>query len=272
MSPPTSSPPRTWPVLSALGEAVRFLTILPVPGRAATDERVIARSMAAFPLVGLLVGGLSAGGGRLAHELFGAPLHAIVCVVAAVGLTAGLHLDGVADTCDAVFSWRSRERKLEIMRDSRIGTMGALGLIVILLLKVGALVSLGEAWWVGAILAPLWGRWADTYGLFWFAAAREGGMGRTFQEHVRRRDFVLATALALLLGGAVNFPAGVLVIGVLAPLIHLTGRWLSRSLGGLTGDTYGFLCELAEAATLLSLVAWQRHPGLAAAVAAALPW
>jgi len=254
--------------LGALGEAVRFLTVLPVPGQAATDERSIARSVAAFPLVGLLVGGASAGVGWLALELFGAPLHAIACVVAASVLTAGLHLDGVADTCDAVFSWRSRGRKLEIMRDSRIGTMGALGLIAMLLLKVGALVSLGEAWWVGAVLAPVWGRWADIYGLFWFPAAREGGIGRTFREHVRRHDFVQATALALLLGGAVSFPAGSLAICVLAPVTHLTARWLSRSLGGLTGDTYGFLCELGEVVTLLALAAWQRHPGLAAAVAA----
>ena len=257
--------------MRSLGEAVRFLTVLPVPGQAATDERVIARSMAAFPLAGLLVGGLSAGAGWLAHGLFGSPLHAIACMVTAVGLTAGLHLDGVADTCDAVFSWRSRERKLEIMRDSRIGTMGALGLIVILLLKFGALLSLGDAWWVGAVLAPAWGRWGDIYGIFWFPAAREGGMGQTFQAHVRQRDFVVATVLALACGAAVSFPVGALVICVLAPLTHLTARWLSRSLGGLTGDTYGFLCELGEVATLLSLAGWHRHPGLAAALAAAFP-
>ena len=84
--------------------------------------------------------------------------------------------------------------------------------------------ALGEAWWVGAVLAPAWGRWGDIYGIFWFPAAREGGMGQTFQEHVRHRDFVLATALALVFGAAVSFPAGALVICVLAPLIPYRGN------------------------------------------------
>ena len=74
---------------------------------------------------------------------------------------------------------------------------GALGLLAIVLLKVGALLTLGPLWWLGTLLAPMWGRWADIYGIFFFPAAREGGMGRTFHDQVRRVDFVIATVSAL---------------------------------------------------------------------------
>jgi len=239
----------------ALIEAIRFLTVLPVPGSATTDEAGIARSMAAFPLVGLGIGALGAGAGWVAGALWGPELRSIVIVVAWMVLTAGLHLDGLADTCDALFSWRSREQKLVIMRDSRIGTMGALGLLAVVLLKLGALSSLGPWWWVGALLAPMWGRWADIYGIFHFPAAREGGMGRTFHEQVRRSDYVVATGSAALLGAVVALPWGALVVVVLWPLVHWLASRMARALGGLTGDTYGALSEVAEAVVLLALAA-----------------
>ncbi|MBT4497301.1 MAG: adenosylcobinamide-GDP ribazoletransferase [Gemmatimonadetes bacterium] len=240
-------------------EALRFLTAIPVPGLPHADERTIARSMAAFPLVGLVIGLLGALCGWLAWFLFGPPFHALAVVIAWTVLTLGLHLDGVADSCDALFSWRSRERKLEIMKDSRIGTMGALGLLTIFLAKIAALASLGSSWWLGALLAPLWGRWADIYGIFWFPSAREGGLGRTFHEQVRRYDFALATLISLFASAVLLFPWGGLLLVILLPLTHLTARKMVRSLGGLTGDTYGALSELAETIVLLALVATRRH-------------
>lgn len=174
-------------------------------------------------------------------------------------LTLGLHLDGAADTCDALFSWRSRERKLEIMKDSRIGAMGALGLILLLLVKIAAINQLGNQWWLGCLLAPLWGRWADIYGIFWFPAAREGGLGRTFHDQVRRLDFALASLSALIISSALLFPWGGLLLLTVLPLIHATARRMVRSLGGLTGDTYGALSELGEVAVLTTLAALSNH-------------
>lgn len=254
-----SAVPNRWGVFRPVGEAVRFLTAVPVPGLPPMDEIGIARSMAAFPLVGLLIGVGGAAAGWIAHWLWGAPLHAIVLVIAWMLLTLGLHLDGIADSCDALFSWRSREQKLEIMKDSRIGTMGALGLLVIVLLKVGALLQLGSFWWMGALIAPMWGRWADIYGIFCFPAAREGGMGRTFHEQVRRTDFVIATLSALLLGAVLLPPWGALAGLVVWPIIHGLAQRMVAALGGLTGDTYGALAEVGEVVTLLALAALQRH-------------
>jgi adenosylcobinamide-GDP ribazoletransferase len=174
-------------------------------------------------------------------------------------VTWGLHLDGLADSADALFSFRSRERKLEIMKDSRIGTMGSLALISAVLLKVGALYSLGPLWWIGALLAPMWGRWSDIYGIFFFPAAREGGMGRNFNEQVRKRDFVFATISALLIGGFLLPTWGALVGLVVLVVAHLMARWMVGVLGGLTGDTYGAMSEIGEIVVLLTLAALVHH-------------
>lgn len=257
--PPTPSPHSWWGPLQPLGEALRFLTALPVPGLPPMTEAGIVRSMAAFPVVGLVIGAAGVAAGFVAGWLWGVPLRAVAVVIAWMLLTLGLHLDGIADTCDALFSWRPRERKLEIMKDSRIGTMGALGLVAIIALKIGALVTLGDWWWLGALLAPVWGRWADIYGIFFFLAAREGGMGRTFHAQVRRIDFVIATASALVIGVTVALPWGALAALVVWPVIHLLARRMVAALGGLTGDTYGALAEVGEVVTLLTLAALAQH-------------
>jgi adenosylcobinamide-GDP ribazoletransferase len=234
---------------------VRFLTAFPVPGLPPMKETTVARSMAAFPVVGLLIGACGVGAGLLAGWLWGEPLRAVAVVVAWMVVTWGLHLDGLADSADALFSWRPRERKLEIMKDSRVGTMGALALISVVLIKAGALYSLGPAWWAGALLAPVWGRWADIYGIFFFPAAREGGMGRGFHDRVRLRDFYLATAAALVAGILLAPPWGALAGLAVWAAAHLLARWMVRLLGGLTGDTYGALSETGEVVTLLTLLA-----------------
>jgi adenosylcobinamide-GDP ribazoletransferase len=219
------------------------------------SEGSIARAIPLFPLAGAIIGALLAGLGLSAGALWGPSVRAVVLVVGWGIVTAGLHLDGLSDTFDAVMSWRSRERKLEIMKDSRIGAMGALALIAVLALKVVWLRELGEGWLRAVWLAPILGRWADIYGIFWFPPAREGGLGRSFQSQVRRADFAIATAttlaLALLLAGIRGLIALVLVWAISRWL----ARWWTRDLGGLTGDTYGALCEIAEVVTLAAMSA-----------------
>lgn len=251
-----------WGPLQPVGEALRFLTAVPVPGLPPMKEASIARAIAAFPLAGLLIGASGAGVGWVSGWLWGPELQAISVVVAWMVVTWGLHLDGLADSADALLSWRSRERKLEIMKDSRVGTMGALALIAGVLLKVGALYSLGPLWWAGALLAPVWGRWAGVYGIYGFPAASEGGMGRSFHARVRRRDLVYATVLALLIGGGLFFPWGALAGLAVFFVSFLLARWMVSILGGLTGDTYGALSEIGEVVTLLTLAALVRHVAL----------
>jgi adenosylcobinamide-GDP ribazoletransferase len=242
-----------WGPLWPLGEALRFLTILPIPGLPPMAESGVGRAIAFFPLAGAVVGALLAGLGLAAGVLWGGGVRPVVLVVGWAIITAGLHLDGLSDTFDAVLSWRPREHKLEIMKDSRIGAMGALALIGVLALKVAWLGAAGEGWLRAVWLAPILGRWADIYGIFFFPPAREGGLGRDFQSQLRRADFVFATAVTLLLALALGGTRGLVALATTWIAAQLLGMWWTRDLGGLTGDTYGALCEIAEVVTLATL-------------------
>jgi adenosylcobinamide-GDP ribazoletransferase len=238
-----------------LGEALRFLTIIPLPGMPPSSEGSIGRAIPLFPLAGLVLGALLAALGAVLGGLWGDGVRAVGLVVAWGVLTAGLHLDGLSDTFDGVMSWRGRERKLEIMRDSRIGAMGALALAAVLGLKVAWLAAAGDAWLPAIVLAPVLGRWADVYGIVTFPPAREGGLGKTFQSMLGPRDFSLATATALSAALLLAGPRGLAALLLVWLVSHALGRWWTRDLGGLTGDTYGALCEIGEAVTLAVLTA-----------------
>lgn len=239
----------------ALRDALTFLTLLPLGSAKHTDPAAIARSLHLFPLAGAVIGALALVAGLLTESLLSpglAPLAAVTCMTI---VTAGFHLDGLADSADALFSWRSRERKLEIMMDSRIGTMGALALFLCLLWKVSLLGTLGPAWCFGIILAPVSGRWADLYGIRWFPAARQDGAGNAVHQHFDPRSFTVATAIwgaiALLVAGW----AAVVIVPTVWAVIHWAAHRMSRALGGLTGDSYGCLSELGEVVALAALVA-----------------
>lgn len=258
-------------MFTAFFEAVRFLTLIPLPFMPPMTgedyEQTVARAMAWFPAVGALIGLLACGVGWLADALWGDFARAVTVVIALAVITSGLHLDGLSDTFDAVMSWRPRERKLEIMKDSRIGAMGALALTAAILLKVVFIAAAGADWLRAVLIATTLGRWADLYGIFFFPAAREGGLGRNFRDFIRRRSLVVATlqmliivALACAVGRPPQaWPAGLLRGGIAIGLTLLVARvvfarW-TRSLGGLTGDTYGAMCEIGEVVALAAMSA-----------------
>jgi adenosylcobinamide-GDP ribazoletransferase len=161
-------------------------------------------------------------------------------------------------------SWRSRERMLEIMKDSRIGAMGALALVAVIALKLALLSASGAHWWIAAIFACTLGRWVDAYGIIAFPAAKEGGLGKNFHDAVRTSDFGWATASVLVLAGVLSAlsgaPGPMAVRLGLTMLLSLAGAhafaagWV-RTLGGLTGDTYGALSELIEVIALAAISA-----------------
>jgi len=258
-------------MFTALLEAIRFLTLIPLPFMPATTgedyEKTIARSMAWFPAVGVLIGATGCAAGLVAGALWNDLARAVAAVVVIGLVTSGLHLDGLSDTFDAMMSWRPRERKLEIMKDSRIGAMGALALIAVILLKVAFVTAAGDSWWRAILLATALGRWADLYGIFFFPAAREGGLGRNFRNFTRRSDLAFATGQMVVIVAGVciaglapaAWPLALLRGGVACGLVLLTAhvvftRW-TRELGGLTGDTYGAMCEIAEVVTLAAISA-----------------
>jgi adenosylcobinamide-GDP ribazoletransferase len=260
-------------MLTSFFEAIRFLTLIPLPFMPAMTsdnyEKTIARSMAWFPLVGLLIGLIACLAGLAFGALWNDLARAVAVVVSIGVVTAGLHLDGLSDTFDALMSWRPRDRKLEIMKDSRIGAMGAIALIAVILLKVAFIVAAGDGWWRNVLVAVVLGRWADLYGIFFFPAAREGGLGRNFRDFIRRGDFLFATVQMAVIVVAVSvvglpveaWPAallrGAMAFGLVLVVAHIIfARW-TKSLGGLTGDTYGAMCEIGETVVLGAMSALQ---------------
>ncbi len=243
--------------------ATRFLSVLPLPGlpyhfETSNDDTETPRlklGSAYFPFVGFLLATLL----YLVQLLFGMLLPrlalAAVLVVALVLLTGGLHLDGLMDTCDGLFGGRTRERRLEIMRDSRVGSFGVLGGFCILLLKFALFASLGLHTLSLAFFIVLPStRWAMVVALRTFPSARPNGLGATFRQTVTLPKLVLAGATAFLLACIVGHLAGVLLWVAITCIALLLGAWVTRLIGGLTGDIYGAIAESTEVAALLLLV------------------
>jgi cobalamin 5'-phosphate synthase/cobalamin synthase len=249
---------RSGPWWAPVAAAVGFLTILPVPARAA-HAVALGRSAAWFPLVGAALGALLGGAGWLLDGVLPpGPVAALLLVLGAV-ITGGLHLDGLMDAADGVLGGavggRSRERRLEIMRDSRVGAFGVLAGALALLLQFACLAELDGGDRFFALVAALAAsRWAVVVAIVAFPAARPDGLAAGTRAAVDRRPLVVATALAVLVLLAAG-PLGPAVLAVAALVAVAGGRWLAARLGGLTGDTYGALAVVAETGTLIVAVA-----------------
>jgi len=193
---------------------------------------------AVFPWLDRLIPGLAAG---------------IILVVMWEMLTGGIHLDGLADTADGLFSRRPRERKLEIMRDSRIGAMGAAALWAVLALKSAALAAVPPPVIVPyVVFAAASGRWAMVWAITFFPYARAEGAGSIFHGE---RLLPAAAAASLFWAAAglwlLRLPGALIILPAVVLLNHMLCIFLKSRLGGLTGDTYGALCQVMEVWVLL---------------------
>jgi adenosylcobinamide-GDP ribazoletransferase len=239
--------------------AVEFLSVIPVPGSArlfrnsTTDPRYIMGS-GYFSLVGFLLGVLAS----IIPWIFGTILPplalAALVVVALVVLTGGLHLDGLMDSCDGVFGRADPDRKLEIMRDSRVGSFGVLGALCVLLLKFALLASLGSLLVPALLIVPAVARWAMILTARIFPSARITGLGAAFNQTITIPRLVLAALIALLLAVVFGYLAGLFVWFGATIIAVAIGAWISRQLGGLTGDIYGAIIEVTEVVALLLFV------------------
>ncbi len=221
------------------------------------DFEHYSRGIITFPLIGLLLGAISGLVFMALQAWFGVPLAALFSVLV-LALMTGDSTDGLADTCDGVFSARSRDRMLEIMRDSRLGTHGGLALIFVVLAKILVLSELalrGEP-----ILASLAAACAVSRGtaallMYRHRYAREEGLGNVFIGKIDGRQTCVTLGLAAIFA-AVLLPGmhGVAAMVVTMVAIFILGQLLKRTLGGQTGDTLGAAIELGELVFLLALL------------------
>lgn len=257
--------------------ALQFLTRVPVPRWVGFEPAWLQACLRHFPLIGACVGAWAAAVFWLGLLMWPPLVASAVSLVATVWLTGAFHEDGLADTCDALGGAVSRERALDIMKDSRIGSYGAVALVLALVLKVTAVAGLARstqteslAWaamvliWSHAVsrAAPVWLVWRLPY-----AGDPEHAKAKPLATRVSGSGLSVALLWVGLASGAVvglmvwvgacSLPPALgvalsaLVACALATLC--CARWLRRRLGGFTGDTLGATQQIVE---LVGLLAW----------------
>ncbi len=254
--------------------ALQFLTRVPVPNWVGFEPAWLQTCLRHFPLVGACIGAWAAVVLWAALQLWPPAVAAVVSTVATLWLTGAFHEDGLADTFDALGGTVSRERALEIMKDSRIGSYGAAALVLMLLLKVSVLAALVVS--VGALqagVALVWAHAVSRAAPVWlvatlrYAGDAEHAKAKPLATQITRAGtavagiwVLLASAAAvalMLLGSPDARPAVAVPLALLAVVLTtlMCARWLRRRLGGFTGDTLGATQQLAEAAALLAWLA-----------------
>jgi adenosylcobinamide-GDP ribazoletransferase len=257
-------------MLQQFSLALSFLTILRLPlfAPGVVSSPQLARSFSWFPLVGTILGSCWLLAALLLHSVAPPMLLAVLLTTLMAVLTRGLHLDGLADLADGVGGGYTPERRLQIMKDSCVGSFGALALILAIAFKVAALDTLltGHDWWPDLLLIPTFSRCAMVLAAYKSTYARlEGGLGKPFCEHLQAPQAFAACVFTLAAGLALApRMSAVLLIGVLVCVLLLRGltrRWL----GGITGDVLGAVNEITETA-LLCMAACLHHGAIVASL------
>lgn len=241
-------------VARAFAAAVAFLTRLPLGRRLELDAGDVVRGTLLFPLVGAGIGAAGGGVALLAHHRLSALLAAALSVATVVVLTGALHVDALADLADAC-GGATRQRRLEIMRDSRLGTYGVAAVALDLVVRSAAVEQLLGS---GGVVAALVAAGALSRGAAVVAAPllpyprEHDGSGSVLAGRLTRpraaASAVVAVGLAVLVAGW----HGAVLAGVVAASSALLGVWFRRFLGGATGDALGTVSELGELAALVT--------------------
>jgi len=227
------------------------LTRLPLPA-VPFDEVACGRSIAFFPAVGFFLGSILAALEWTAGWFYPTQVRAALLVAGMVVLTGGIHLDGFIDSIDGLFSGRPRERKLEIMRDSRVGAFGVIGIICLLLLKYSLFQGLTDQALTRLLpVIPALSRWGMSLAIVAFPYARQEGLGKFYVAYAGNKELVVATIMAAA-AAALLGPPGIWLMTTAGAVTLLAGWKIKKELCGLTGDTYGFINEFLEVVLLLA--------------------
>jgi adenosylcobinamide-GDP ribazoletransferase len=246
--------------------AIQFLTRLPVPHLEGFQASWLSRSARFFPLVGALVGLIGAGVWRLSSMCFPPAVAVGLMMSASLLLTGAFHEDGFADVCDGFGGGRTRDAVLSIMKDSRVGAYGAIGIAMMLGLKWSALASLPAAVFPAVVIAAhMVSRWC-AIGLIWrlhYVRAGEDGKSQPLADGLGTADWLLSGALGVLgLAPVWLFidpaAASQLALGLPVALAFgaaialLAGVYFKARIGGYTGDCLGAVQQLTELGFLLA--------------------
>lgn len=231
--------------------AFGLLTTLPFGIREDWQQGDSGRAGIWYPLVGVMIGGLTWLVWYVLKQYFPPLAVGVMTLVVWVGLTGGLHLDGLADCCDGLLSSNTPERRLEIMKDPHMGTFGGIGLSLVLFSKIVALSMLTSSNGLGIIFAATISRWMILPASL-LPLANPSGMAADFASGIRRSVIFLSAVFPLGLACVLGIPGFIALVaaGVTAAAVLILS---CRRINGVNGDVFGMLVEVTEAAVLLSL-------------------
>jgi len=239
--------------------ALMFFTRIPVPRSLPYSEDLLNASSRYFPLVGTVVGAVASGVFWLAACVLPAPVAILLSMLTSILITGGFHEDGLADACDGFGGGWNAERILEIMKDSRIGAFGAMGLVMALLLKFTCLTYLPLPWLPLLIIAGhTLSRWMAVTFLYTHTYVREAGKAKPLATRMSFSSLLFTSGLGIL---PLAFFGNGWPLLLILPLIALKwglGLYFRRWIGGYTGDCLGAAQQIGEIVFYLSaLILWK---------------
>lgn len=259
--------------------ALQFLTIIPIRTSATINETDIAKSSSAFVIVGLFQGILLIAADYISGLVFHTDLVTGIILLVLVLSNGGFHLDGLADTFDAIAikssgdSEKDREKRLAVMKDSTIGPIGVIAIVFALAIKYLSLKNLSHfllfTYYSSLLLMPVLPKWTMVISMFYGKPAREEGLGRIFINRISFKEIAVSTLILFLLlmllqvffshyapDSQYAFYAVLLVTMYFFCLAWVS--FFNRKFGGLNGDTLGAISELTEIFFLLLVLTWSR--------------
>lgn len=236
---------------------LQFLTRINIVNQTTWSSENFGKSVKYFTLIGAILGTILVGFTYVTKIFL--PTHHIVLshhfisfliVLLCIILTGGLHCDGFMDTMDGIFSGRSRERMLEIMKDSCVGSNGVVAFVLLILCKWILIVDLApEKLFMALFLMPILGRLAMVMGIVLFPYARADGLGKAFAQYATKKSLLFASIVVLFFISFFGQPAIYALVAIILFTIWIAS-YITKLLGGLTGDVYGAITELSEVVVL----------------------
>lgn len=234
---------------------ITFFTRFPVSYPYDYDERDFIKGIKFLPIIGLIIGIF-----MYAPTLIEGYIHRPILIVFIWAIyliiTGGLHIDGLADTFDGIFSYRNREDMLKIMKDSRIGAFGVISILWLLLLNLSLSFYIPNKF---LILAPIVGRSSALFSASISAYARkEGGMGGAFIESCGIKEGLIGIVFSLIVGFIIGEVYIAIALLATFTMVVVLTKNISKKLGGMTGDTIGAVIEISQTLFMLFSYVVQR--------------
>lgn len=235
---------------------IQFLTRIPINIKVDVDDNSFIKGIVYFPLVGLIVGILNVLFYLLSIKFLPVPITAVLVTLFNVCLTGAFHLDGLSDTCDGIYSSRKRERMLEIMKDSRVGTNGVVAIFFDLALRIVLLASLNKAdaikaLAVSAILSRTMIVLLSHISQY---ARKEGGLGNYYIGKINLKTTIIAILTSVILSSVILSWKAVFVVLPVILITFIYNIYIKSKIGGMTGDTLGAAVEFIEVLVFLIIL------------------